>query len=189
MALAVVPSELVAGELLRADRRPHLVYLSRLAPGSQRTMRDALDVLAGMLSGGLHDAGGIEWSRLRYQHAQLLRTMLQSCLTRHGERLSASSVNKHLAALRGVAEEAWQLGLMPSEDQRRIEKLRGVRGERRLSGRPLAPGELAAPASVCAADRSPAGARCGADRGRVRDGDWAIRASRPRRCRLRALKR
>lgn len=159
MAVAVPYSELASAETLPADQRPQLVYLSRLAPGSRRTMRDALNVLAGMLSGGLLDADGLDWSRLRYQHAQLLRAMLQSRTTRLGRPMSPASVNKHLAALRGVAEEAWRLGLMPSEDQRRIEKLRGVRGVRLVRGRSLAPGELAALASACAGDRSPAGAR------------------------------
>ena len=39
-----------------ADRHPGFVYLASLASGSRRTMRQALDVMAGIVSGGVLDA-------------------------------------------------------------------------------------------------------------------------------------
>lgn len=40
----------------RPDEHPALVYLASLAPGSRRTMRAALDTIAGIVSSGQADA-------------------------------------------------------------------------------------------------------------------------------------
>ena len=63
MATTVVPM----------DRHPAAAYLGRLAPGSRRTMRQSLDVIAGLLTGAIADAETVDWSRVRYQHAQAVR--------------------------------------------------------------------------------------------------------------------
>ena len=52
------------------DRHPAFVYLASLSPGSRRTMRQALDVVAGIVSGGALNAETMDWARLRYQHTQ-----------------------------------------------------------------------------------------------------------------------
>jgi len=137
---------------LPADRHPAAVYLSRLAPGSRRTMRQALDTIAGLLTGGLADAQQIDWSAVRYQHAQAIRTRL-------AETYSPATTNKMLSALRGVLREAWRLELMTAEDYQRATDLEAVKGQTLPRGRALGAGELAALLRVCSDDVSPAGAR------------------------------
>ena len=152
---APVPPAAALATVTPADRHPAAVYLARLAPGSRRTMRAALATIAGLLSAGRLGARALDWSQLRYQHAAAVRASL-------AERYSAASANKHLAALRGVAQEAWRLGQLPAEEYQRIAALPGVRGSTLPRGRALAPAELRALFAACAADRSPVGVRDGA---------------------------
>ncbi len=58
------------------ERHPAKVYIARLAPGSRRTMRQALDVVASLLSSGGCDAETLNWSVIRYQHTAAIRSAL-----------------------------------------------------------------------------------------------------------------
>jgi len=135
-----------------ADRHPALVYLARLAPGSRRTMRGALDAVARLVTAGKLDALGLDWAALRYQHTAAIRTRL-------AEAYAPATANKMLAALRGVLKEAWRLGLMGAEDHARAIDLEPVRGSRLPRGRALDRGELLALVATCKADVTAAGAR------------------------------
>jgi site-specific recombinase XerD len=137
---------------LPADRHPAAVYLARLAPGSRRTMRAALNLVAALLTSGAADAQSLDWSALRYQHAQALRSRLT-------EQYKPATANKVLSALRGVLREAWRLGLVTSEDYRRAADVEAVKGESLPPGRAAAAGELKSLLAVCSADDSAAGAR------------------------------
>jgi integrase len=162
-ALAVVPTvpigaRRVVGEhtalpapqiVLPADRNPAAVYLARLAPGSRRTMAQALRVVAGIFG---HSIESMNWAAFRYRHSAAIRSKL-------AETRSPAGVNKILAALRGVLKEAWRLGLINAEDYRRATDLPGVRGERLPKGRALTRRELQRLFAVCAKDTSPAGRR------------------------------
>ena len=131
---------------------PVAIYLARLAPGSRRTMRQALDVVAEILTDGRADALTLPWHVLRYEHTQAVRARL-------AERYQAATVNKILAALRGVLKESWRLGLIPADDYHRAVDLRGVSAHTLPRGRALSAGDIRALFAVCAAERSPAGAR------------------------------
>ncbi len=135
-----------------ADTHPVLVYLARLAPGSRRTMRQALDTVAGLLTGGQADALMLDWSRLGYQHTAAVRAAV-------AERFAPATANKILAALRGVLREVWRLGQTDAETFHRAADLPSVRGERLLRGRQLSAGELRALFQVCTDDPTPAGRR------------------------------
>jgi integrase len=135
-----------------ADHHPAAVYLARLAPGSRRTMRQALATIAEILSNGRDDVETLAWSMIRYQHAQAVRTVLL-------ERYAPATANKMLAALRGVLRECWRLGLMSADDYRRAADLEAVRGTTLPRGRALSAGELRALFEACAADPTPAGRR------------------------------
>lgn len=145
---------------LAPDRNPPRVYLARLAPGSRPAMSGALERIARLASGGRIGAEALPWHSLRYQHTQAIRRALveQAC-ERTGRPMSPATVNKHLAALRGVLAEAWRLGLMPAEDRARASDLGPVRGGRPLSGRALESSEIAALFAACARDTGPAGLR------------------------------
>jgi len=150
----IVRSDSAARVNSRAAVRNHAVavYLARLAPGSRRTMRAALDTIAAMLSGKPGGAFAFPWQELRYEHTQAIRAALS-------ERYAPATTNKMLAALRGCLRECWRLGQMEAEEFHRAVDVVAVRGTTLLRGRALAVGELRALFVNCAADESPSGVR------------------------------
>jgi integrase len=123
-------------------------------------MAEALDTIARIASGGAIEGECFPWHQLRYQHAQAIRTRLSETVSaRTGRPLSPASVNKHLAALRGVLRECWRLGLMWAVVLARAIDLEPVRGSTPLRGRALEAHEVARLFDACMRDRSPAGPR------------------------------
>lgn len=116
------------------DRHPAAVYLARLAPGSRRTMREALGIVATILAPDI-PLERFPWPALRYPHTTVVRTVLAA-------RYAPATANKMLSALRGTLTEAWRLGLMGAEDHARAVDLRPVRGSRIPRGRALSGQEL-----------------------------------------------
>ncbi|MBV8145041.1 MAG: tyrosine-type recombinase/integrase [Gammaproteobacteria bacterium] len=137
---------------LPLDQHPAAVYLARLAPGSRRTMRDALEDIAELLSSGRLTMVTLNWGALRYQHTAAVRAAL-------AERHAPATVNKMLSALRGVLKEAWRLGQIGAEAYGRATDLPSLRGSGLPKGRALASGELRGLFEACAADKAPAGFR------------------------------
>jgi site-specific recombinase XerD len=135
-----------------ADQQPALVYLSRLAAGSRRTMSESLDIMAGLLSSNQCNIRTLQWSALRYQHTAALRTLL-------AQLYAPATANKMLAALRGVLQEAWRLGQMTAEEYRRAADLPSVRGSTLPRGRALSSVELGKLFDVCTKDKTAAGRR------------------------------
>lgn len=160
-ALSLIPASSASDPALATRRQtqseanPALVYLMRLGTGSRRTMREALDVMAGALSGGRSDMAMFPWEDLRYGHTAALRALLV-------ERYAPATVNKMLAGLRGTLKEAWRLGLMNAEEYGRAADVASVRATTLLRGRSLSGGELRVLLEICAADPTAAGARDGA---------------------------
>lgn len=137
-----------------ADRNPALVYLASLAAGSRRTMRQALDTIAQILTQGGCDHVTLPWGAIRFQHTQAVRSALQ-------ERYEAATANKILAALRQTLRTAWNLGYLSAEEYQRAINFKAVIGEKPEAavGRALKFGEWTALFAVCAADESPTGVR------------------------------
>ena len=136
----------------QADENPALVYLARLlSPQSRRSQASALKRLAAMLCGQPVDPRLVPWAEVRYQHSQALRAML-------AEQYAPSTANRHLAALRGVLEEAWRLGQMDAEAYQRARDVKCVDAERLPAGREVDRGELRA-LFEAAANGSALGAR------------------------------
>jgi site-specific recombinase XerD len=140
--LTVASEDLLPVPVGNPDRHPVAVYLARLAPGSRRSQKAALETMASLLTGGRVGIEELPWHRLGYQHTQALRAAL-------AERFSPATANRHLAALRGVLREAWRLGLMNAEDLQRAIDLPAVRGERLPRGRAISRGELRALFESC----------------------------------------
>jgi site-specific recombinase XerD len=145
-------AELRPARTTPASQNPALVYLAGLASGSRRTMRQALDVIAGELTGGTCNAETCPWGTLRFQHTAAIRAWL-------AERYAAATANKMLAALRGVLKAAWRLGQMTAEEHARACDLDPVRGSGLPKGRALTSGEMRALFGACADDPTPAGRR------------------------------
>lgn len=138
------------------DRNAAAVYIASLAPGSRRTMFDALNEIAALLTAGrVHDARLIGWGAVQFQHAQAVRSKL-------AEAQSAATVNKKLSALRGVLRAAFNLGQMSADDYTRAREVKAVRGKSAPAGRALTPGEIEALFTTCAKDKDAGGARDGA---------------------------
>src|SRR5437762_6353746 len=138
--------ELAVAEKIALDRHPVAVYLARLAPSSRRTMRAALDAIAGLLSDDRCDAWLLDWPQLLYRHTTAVRALLAD------GRYAPSTANRHLAALRGVLKECWRLGYVSAEDFQRAADLEPVRGSRLPRGRALQPGEVRALFAACEDD-------------------------------------
>lgn len=136
----------------RLDEHPAVVYLAGLAEGSRRTMRGALDTIAGLVSDGQADAETLPWARLRFQHTTAIRSRL-------AETYAPATANKMLSALRGALKAAWRLGQMDAESYHRAVDIEAVTGQTLPAGRYVTPGERAALLDVCANDQTPAGAR------------------------------
>lgn len=128
-----------------AARHPVLIYLASLSPGSRRTMKTTLDVMAALLTSGRCDALSLDWSQIRFQHGAALRAVL-------AEKYAPATANKMLAAWRGVLKAAWRLEILGSEDYGRAADLGAVRGETLPKGRALSAGELRSLLGICASD-------------------------------------
>jgi integrase/recombinase XerD len=95
----------------------------------------------------------LPWHKLRYQHTAAIATALRE------KNYRPATVNRSLAALRGVLKQAWNLGLMTSEEYHRAINFKAVRSDPQLRGRALKNNELEALIKACRADNGPAGNR------------------------------
>jgi integrase len=144
----------------RALQHPVAAYLASLAPDSAETMRKRLRAVAELLGVAPEyegqppeEAFADGFHRLAFTEVEFIRQRL----LRRGD--APATVNLTLAALKGVARYAWQLGLLDVGAYQRIKEVRGARGDRLPAGRALSGEELARLARACLADPTPAGAR------------------------------
>lgn len=124
-----------------ADRHPVAVYLAGLAPGSRRTMRQALDVAANMISAGF-TAMTLPWERVGYQHVAAVRPQI-------AEMYAPTTANKMMAALKGVMRQAFALGVIDAETLARIVSVKTIKGTRVPKGRGITQAELKDLFAVC----------------------------------------
>lgn len=141
------------------ERNPAAVYLASLASDqSRRTMSNALRTIAALLTYqtlsdiSKADMLRLNWQDIRYQHSAAIRAMLL-------DEYSPATVNRMLAALRGVLKEAWRLGYITAEAYQRAIDVRNVPNHVLPAGRELSAGELSALVEICKGDASPAGMR------------------------------
>ncbi len=132
---------------------PAAVYLASLSEGSRRTMRQALDDIALLLSSGKVAADTFPWGKLRIRETQAVRSALVDKGFKH------STINKMLCALRGTLKEAWRMGQMTAEEYQQAVSVEGVKGRTLPAGRSVTKGELAALVAACESDKTPTGAR------------------------------
>lgn len=131
---------------------PAAAYLLSLnSKTSRNTMTSYLNIIARMIGfNTLHDC---DWASMRRHHVQMIIEMLQS------SDKAPATVNTYIAAIKGVANEAWNLEQIDSEALQRIKTVKPVRGSRISSGRALPDNEVKALVSTCAADNTAKGLR------------------------------
>lgn len=132
--------------------QPAEVYIRSLGSGSRRTMREALDNIAKLLTDGECDATTLDWSKIKYQHTAIVRSILM-------EKYSPAMANKMLCALRRTLKEAWRLELTTQEQYARAADISSIRGKRLLKGRALNDTEVATLWKHCLDDNSNLGLR------------------------------
>lgn len=124
------------------------VYLSRLGAGSRPAMRQSLELLASLLSNGQVHARDLAWQNFGYAHAMALRSTLIDA------GYKPATINRHLAAWRGVQRETFRLGLCDADHLERARDIPPVRNERGLVGRALPVSEIGALLDACDADHT-----------------------------------
>jgi len=138
------------------DRNPAAVYLAKLRPSGRRSQESTLSRIARIMTNGAIDNPlMIRWQKLRYSHVAALKARIQE----DPEINAVATVNKYLAAIRGVAREAWRLDLMDADDYMKIKSIEPMVGETLPAGRYVTPGEILALMRNCEEDPGPAGVR------------------------------
>lgn len=130
---------------------PAAVYLAGLAPTGRRSMAAALRRVAQLC--GYADWQQTPWTAMRFEHVQAIRSKLLE------EGAKPATVNKTLAAIRGVLRAAWRMGQIDAEHYQRAADVPSVAGSRLPVGRAVTQGELVAIMRACIEDETPAGAR------------------------------
>ena len=134
-------------------RNPLTLYLTRLAPSSQLTMRYVLQDAADRL--GFEDINleDIDWHLL--QPEQVIA--LVAALREDGYAPNTSSL--YVNAVRGVMNEAWRMSLISQEHLLKMRTVKAASGTRLSQGRNLRRTLIREMMDVCAADPRPQGLR------------------------------
>lgn len=143
---------LIIAQSIPLDRCPAAVYLAQLKQSSRRPQKQALDLVASLLTSGIANCLTHNWSAVRYQHTAAVRGLLL-------DRYAPATANRILSAVRGVLEQAWLLGQMFAEEYHRAAHLAPITGETLPAGRELRPEEIASLIQNCIEDESPIGIR------------------------------
>ncbi|RTY00692.1 integrase [Pseudomonas sp. C 49-2] len=139
--------------MIESIRNPLTLYLTRLAPSSQLTMRYVLQDAADRL--GFEDINleDIDWHLLQPEHV----IALVAALREDGYAPNTSSL--YVNAVRGVMNEAWRMNLISQEHLLRMRTVKAAPGTRLSQGRNLRRSLIREMMEVCAADPRPQGLR------------------------------
>lgn len=134
-------------------RNPLTLYLTRLAPSSQLTMRYVLQDAADRL--GFEDINleEIDWHLLHPEHV----IALVAALREDGYAPNTSSL--YVNAVRGVMNEAWRMSLITQEHLLKMRTVKASAGTRLGQGRNLRRTLIREMMEACAADPRPQGLR------------------------------
>jgi site-specific recombinase XerD len=135
-------NQLKLTEPLPLTLHPAAVYLDSLGQGSKLTMTNSLNTMASMLTAGECDALTLDWSKLRYRHTSIVRSLLE-------KRYQPTTANKMLAGLRRVLQEARKLDLIEQVDYVAAVDLANLKTSGKLRGRALTKSEIEALRDSC----------------------------------------
>jgi len=139
--------------LTESIRNPLTLYLTRLAPSSQLTMRYVLQDAADRLGLDEVNLEDIDWHLL--QPEQVIA--LVAALREDGYAPNTSSL--YVNAVRGVMNEAWRMSLISQEHLLKMRSVKAASGTRLGQGRNLRRTLIREMMEVCAADPRPQGLR------------------------------
>ncbi|MFP5495741.1 MULTISPECIES: tyrosine recombinase XerC [Pseudomonas] len=139
--------------MTESTRNPLTLYLTRLAPSSQLTMRYVLQDAADRL--GFEDINleDIDWHLLQPEHVMALVAVLRE----DGYAPNTSSL--YVNAVRGVMNEAWRMSLISQDHLLKMRSVKAMAGTRLSQGRNLRRTLIRELMEVCAADPRPQGLR------------------------------
>lgn len=144
-----VPSEL---SLPAAPSNPAQAYLMGLGSElSRTTMASNLNTIAKIL--GQKNLIDCPWASFRRAHVQAVMAHLRQ----HDK--SPATINTYIAAMKGVALEAWSQDLIDTKEFQRIKQIKPERGSRLQKGRALTRDEMTRLMQVCKQDKSTRGVR------------------------------
>jgi integrase len=178
-------------------KNPARIYIASLSKGSRPTMFSALAACATYLRNSTPEEtwshlskqekrdlqeeliDETPWYALRFQHIQVLRSILS-------EHYSAGTANKMMTAVKQTLHTAWNLGQMTTDDYMRAVDVKGLPGNvlDQAAGRCLRAGEKVALFKACTDDKKPmaaardaaiiaVGLGCGLRRQEIADMDMA----------------
>ena len=126
-----------------ANINPASAYLLTLGTNQSRLrMKKVLDRAAQIFGFNSYDV--FPWAQLRHSHLLALKAKFEH------EQYSPNTTNLYLCALRGVAHQAWAMGLISDHDDRVISSVKGSRGSRAPRGRALEVSETKRLIETCA---------------------------------------
>ena len=134
-------------------RNPLTLYLTRLAPSSQLTMRYVLQDAADRLGYEDINLEEIDWHLLQPEHV----IALVAALREDGYAPNTSSL--YVNAVRGVMNEAWRMSLITQEHLLKMRTVKASAGTRLGQGRNLRRTLIREMMEACAADPRPQGLR------------------------------
>ncbi|WP_236185871.1 site-specific integrase [Pseudomonas protegens] len=132
---------------------PLSLYLKRLAPSSQSTLRYVLQDAADRLGYAEQNLEEVPWHLLQPEHV----TALVATLREDGYAPNTSSL--YVNALRGVMNEAWRASLISQDHLLKMRSVKAISGTRLARGRNLKRGLIHELMAVCACDPRPQGVR------------------------------
>lgn len=137
---------------IRAEDNPALAYLLSLrSRKSRRAMWSTLNRIAALTCNGTIYT--CPWGDIRAINVGNLIDTLED------EDKAPATINTYLAAIKGVAKQAWSMYQLPSDDWERIKMVRSVSGKRLPSGRFLSEEEVETLLKECLRDSSASGLR------------------------------
>lgn len=121
-------------------------YLSTLSPIGRKTQKARINSLSRILLGlsvaSHEDYLLVPWASFRRPHYEQILAKLKQALNDKGKPLySDSHIKTTWMGLRKIAEHAWSLGQISSEDYLRIKSIKTKFNENKLSGRAVKPDE------------------------------------------------
>ncbi|TPG84122.1 site-specific integrase [Pseudomonas mandelii] len=145
--------DLPATDSISSKTNPLTLYLARLAPSSQLTMRYVLQDAADRLGFEDMNVEEIPWHNLQPEDVIALVATLRT----DGYAPNTSSL--YVNAVRGVMNEAWRMSLISQEHLLKMRSVKGIAGTRLSQGRNLRRTLIQELMAVCAADPRPQGLR------------------------------